>query len=213
MNYLKLAITTAAMALSVTANAAVISLDWQNSNDNLITRDTTSGLDWLDLSLTNGSSFNQTMTQMGTSGQFNGFRYATTNEVENLWANVGIDLTAGASNGSTGSMQSGIMSMSTFLGNNVNLFDSVNYPYGALGYATNSLTDLTLTRMGAFYYTPDSGNYFEGTGDVIVGSSDISGFSGSYLVRTSPVPLPAAVWLFSSGILGLIAVARRKNHV
>ncbi|MDX2506855.1 MAG: VPLPA-CTERM sorting domain-containing protein [Gammaproteobacteria bacterium] len=28
-----------------------------------------------------------------------------------------------------------------------------------------------------------------------------------------PVPLPAAVWLFGSGLIGLIGVARRKAHV
>ena len=33
---------------------------------------------------------------------------------------------------------------------------------------------------------------------------------GSYLVRVEAVPVPAAVWLFGSGLLGLIGVARRK---
>ena len=31
------------------------------------------------------------------------------------------------------------------------------------------------------------------------------------LVPASPVPLPTAVWLFLSGLLGLVGVARRKN--
>ena len=34
---------------------------------------------------------------------------------------------------------------------------------------------------------------------------------GSYLVRTTVVPVPAAVWLFGSGLIGLIGVARRKK--
>ena len=29
--------------------------------------------------------------------------------------------------------------------------------------------------------------------------------------QTSPVPVPAAVWLFGSGLIGLIGVARRKK--
>jgi hypothetical protein len=33
----------------------------------------------------------------------------------------------------------------------------------------------------------------------------ISGF-----VQQTPVPVPAAVWLFGSGLLGLVAIARRK---
>jgi hypothetical protein len=34
---------------------------------------------------------------------------------------------------------------------------------------------------------------------------------GSYLVRTSDVPIPAAVWLFGSGLIGLTGIARRKK--
>jgi len=34
---------------------------------------------------------------------------------------------------------------------------------------------------------------------------------GSYLVSASAVPVPAAVWLFGSGLIGLIGVARRKK--
>ena len=33
---------------------------------------------------------------------------------------------------------------------------------------------------------------------------------GSYLVRTTFVPVPAAVWLFGSGLIGLIGVTKRK---
>jgi len=34
----------------------------------------------------------------------------------------------------------------------------------------------------------------------------------SYLHTTSPVPVPAAVWLFGSGLLGLIGFVRRKTN-
>jgi hypothetical protein len=34
---------------------------------------------------------------------------------------------------------------------------------------------------------------------------------GSFLVRTAVVPVPAAVWLFASGFIGLIGIARRKK--
>jgi len=33
----------------------------------------------------------------------------------------------------------------------------------------------------------------------------------SMWVEIAPVPVPAAVWLFGSGLLGLIGVARRKK--
>lgn len=35
---------------------------------------------------------------------------------------------------------------------------------------------------------------------------------GSHLVRISSVPIPSAVWLFGSGLIGLIGLARRKHN-
>lgn len=35
---------------------------------------------------------------------------------------------------------------------------------------------------------------------------------GSLLVKTAVVPIPAAIWLFSSGLIGFLAFARRKHN-
>ena len=37
---------------SFNVSAALVNVDWQTSGDNLVTRDTVSGLDWLDLTVT-----------------------------------------------------------------------------------------------------------------------------------------------------------------
>lgn len=37
--------------------------------------------------------------------------------------------------------------------------------------------------------------------------------ASDWLFTASPVPVPAAVWLFGSGMLGLIGIARRKKVV
>ena len=54
--------------------------------------------------------------------------------------------------------------------------------------------------------------------------ADADSFSGEWAVawghglshltvyETPAVPVPAAVWLFGSGLIGLVGVARRKNH-
>ena len=34
---------------------------------------------------------------------------------------------------------------------------------------------------------------------------------GSESFVNNPVPVPAAIWLFGSGLLGLVGIARRKN--
>ena len=43
--------------------------------------------------------------------------------------------------------------------------------------------------------------------------STISGFDGLYIdnLDVSAIPIPAAVWLFVSGLLGLVGIARRKH--
>ena len=38
-----------------------------------------------------------------------------------------------------------------------------------------------------------------------------AGFTTVELISVSAVPLPAAVWLFASGLIGLISIARRKQ--
>ena len=45
----------------------------------------------------------------------------------------------------------------------------------------------------------------------LISADYASPYIGSHLVRISSVPVPAAVWLFGSGLIGLIGVARRKK--
>lgn len=48
-------------------------------------------------------------------------------------------------------------------------------------------------------------------GRATYGGFDSSAEQGIALVRLSAVPVPAAVWLFGSGLIGLIGFARRKK--
>ncbi|WP_417534567.1 DUF4214 domain-containing protein [Marinobacterium stanieri] len=69
--------------LSSSANVAIIDM-----GD--ITRDTTTGLDWLDLTITRGRSYNDISSNLGTGQEFDGWRYATDAEVQQLWKNLGL---------------------------------------------------------------------------------------------------------------------------
>jgi len=53
----------------------------------------------------------------------------------------------------------------------------------------------------------------DGDGDGIIGSSMDSGpFPGfNAAINLYPIPVPAAVWLFGSGLLGLVGIAKRKK--
>ena len=62
----------------------------------------------------------------------------------------------------------------------------------------------------------DISYYARGIGLVAVvgidASTGLSDGTGVELVSTTIVPIPAAVWLFGSGFLGLIGIAKRKKH-
>ena len=63
-----------------------------------------------------------------------------------------------------------------------------------------------------FPSTPFNVQFGPNDGDVLASWS--RGNSGSYTINISPtgvVPVPAAVWLFGSGLLGLVGIARRKK--
>jgi hypothetical protein len=58
------------------------------------------------------------------------------------------------------------------------------------------------------------GQYAPLSSEVLASWSGASGSSDEYTIvisSTSPIPVPAAVWLFGSGLLGLIGIARRKK--
>lgn len=66
-----------------------------------------------------------------------------------------------------------------------------------------------LFAIGGYLSTIDSGNIeflFNGTGGT-------NFFKSVLTIETTIVPVPAAVWLFGSGLIGLIGVARRKSRV
>ncbi len=171
MNIKSTALAIILFALSINANAALI-------NNGTYTTDSATGLDWLDLSLTNSMSYDQVSSQFGVGGLFEGYRYATVAELD---------------------------------------------AFGS-GASLATIDDLWASSAGAIlFFTAD----FTGSGNVVVGYYDLaqalfnpsqtsypSGAAtsslASALVSVSAVPLPAAVWLFGSGLIGLVGAARRK---
>jgi len=194
---------------SSNASAAVVSADWNNLGDNLITQDTVSGLNWLDLTETNGLSYDYVSGQLGTGGQYEGFRYATDSEVVALWANWGVNLATGAS-GSISGPDSNVQGAASTLGN---IFPEASNQYlaGALGITIDSPATGNRSQLGAFITFNPTNTYYYLDGSYAQLDSNALVYSGSYLVETAVVPIPAAVWLFGSGLIGLIGIARRKK--
>jgi len=64
-----------------------------------------------------------------------------------------------------------------------------------------------------FQLPNDIGNYQRTADSFIYGAGDIGtpGIAGSAELPVSSVPVPAAVWLFGSGLIGLSSIARKKG--
>ncbi len=194
-------------AVSTGAGAALVSTDWQAAGDNLITEDTATGLQWLDLSETYGLSYEFVSSQFGAGGQFEGFRYATQDEVVALWANFGIDLSAGAPTSMNGT-DPAVEMAADLLGNTWCTYACFDYPHGVSGI-TSATSGAAHYAMGA--YQTDFGFTTYETADSQLVSDSLTNIEpyGSYLVFGAQVPVPAALWLFGSG-LALFGFVRRR---
>jgi hypothetical protein len=79
-----LASSTIALA-SMVANAELIPTDWKTTGDSLATLDRQSGIEWLDLTQTDGMSINQAKGLL--SSTFEGWRLPTRTEVTQMMVN------------------------------------------------------------------------------------------------------------------------------
>lgn len=98
-----------------------------------------------------------------------------------------------------------------------------NYDVSSLGIAVTAgeILAITLTSSestGRFRWaTKTSAGYSGGDGYLRgsdIGSTTWTTFAGSdhgFRTYIQPVPVPAAIWLFGSGLLGIVGIARRKK--
>jgi hypothetical protein len=78
-----------ALAVAATpASAEIVELDWKTPGDKLITKDTASGLEWLDLTVTKGMSFNQVVAATQEGGALRGFRIPNLNDLFGLYGSA-----------------------------------------------------------------------------------------------------------------------------
>lgn len=97
------------------------------------------------------------------------------------------------------------------------LLDSLSYeglfsPYTegeALAIKDNRTDILSISRITDGVDSNNNLRDFE-LGCITPGSANVAGSGDCSVVTVSAVPVPAAVWLFGSGMLGLLGFARRK---
>jgi len=167
--------------LSGSASADLIEVDLSSAGDGLVTRDTATALDWLDLTLTTNLSVNAVLG--GAGGWLPaGWRYATDPEVLSLWFNGGI-VEIGLA-GSPANLP-GITLLIGLLGETLS-------GGGTYGLVASDCPDCRVN-----YLFPNLGSSFVGVasmGDVFYGADHSDAATGHWLVRDA-IPEPATAVL------------------
>ncbi|CAA0099181.1 Uncharacterised protein [Halioglobus japonicus] len=205
------------------AVAALISIDDPNFGTGALTLDTSTNMTWLDLSITEGMSFNDVSSQLGASGTYSGYRYASPEEVYSLFVEALIpNINDPGTFGHYGTVENarpalhliGLMGpsyqveisgvkLSSINGfssqhNNSNGFDLIQMPYA-------TVREGVITSNGPQSY----GEVFT-VGSSIFPSNPYEGV-GSWLVKTTTVPVPSTAWLFGIAFFRVVKVPRRAK--
>jgi len=213
MKFWKFASVTTALVLSTSANAALI------DNGTYFT-DTDSNLNWLKLTETLSRSYNDVYANLSAGGDYEGWQFATSTQFEDLM--IGQNITSNTPGCFGGLNFCGAVNGQAAVDEIVELFGDIgerytrgrqtesyhgyNYGYIADKNTTSTINDANYIAL--ISSTTDSVRTYASWDE-----ADVSGnrVRGSYLVRPTVVPIPAAVWLFGSGLIALAGFARRKK--
>lgn len=207
MKTLILAATITTLISSANVNAALI----DNGNTTL---DTNTGLEWLDLNITDDMAASDIYSDVGGYMSI-GFRSATSSEIISLWGSAGIISNYEQLNPNDQWYTNNTTEVLAFMG-----------LFGTTGGYSDSYGNTYLYSHG-LYQNPVANAYTEATIILLTSATGTQNTSadfaqmdyfisedpdwmGHYLVRTSTVPVPASIWLFGSGLIGLAGFCRRK---
>lgn len=217
-----------ALALSSSGISNAAALDFIDQGT--YTTDSISGLDWLDLTITTGQSYNQVSNQLAMGGLYHGWRYASAAEFNAMITNyTGTPIPPGFVN-QINHAEGAIDGLHFLLGSTLDSAWQTTYgtTYDAyvgraegegIDYTWGLLSDGdTNGRFLAMIFDNDRSTAtldytMVNRGRALDSLSQLT--FGSYLVRDtqlSPVPVPAALPLFASVLLGFSLFRRRKYN-
>jgi hypothetical protein len=201
----------AGLFFSFTVHAAPVDfIDNGNS-----TTDSLSGLEWLDVNLTAGRNYFDVSSELGTDGEFAGWRYASVNEFLQMISNwTGISI---AVQHQVVLPEGKIDGLITLLGQTSDGIFAANGPNHFIqGVLSNEIGGWH--HQAAFIYDLDAN---ANDVDFIFGNAgpysdySIENKYGAFLVRESQlsvVPLPPAFLLFGAAGIGLFFASRKRRE-
>ncbi len=217
MGFVRIFASVVLFATLSSAQASLIDSDLYGNGDRLITLDSATNLEWLDVTYTVGLTRQSVLAEMTAGGRFDGFRWATRREVEALLLNAGIPLSFGDPN-------------NNYFGGAVAHVAPFNTLFGHLGsficgYSYGVPDPESCSRIHGYTSTYELDGYFspvvgisrnlnnERVGYIMatrLWENQWGDDVGHYLVResVSPVPAPPTFILMLTG-LGLLGLTKR----
>jgi hypothetical protein len=194
----------AMMGVASTANGALVEIDFLSPGDGLITLDTDTNLEWLEVTLTINQSYNTVAGGFNGYTTTHGFSFADVNQVTQLYTNVGVTDQSGVL---VSGNFAGVQELIALLGCTDSCGSgSSRFQQGWVDYDPFSPTSAALALIQSYQVSNTASS-------IVIGpiTKDVYGpAAGSYLLRS--VPLPGALPFMGTGlaVLGFLGWRRRK---
>ncbi|MFN2199863.1 MAG: PEP-CTERM sorting domain-containing protein [Caldilineaceae bacterium] len=195
---LKIPSVTLLIAISANTSAALVAIDDADFGVGSLTRDTSTGLDWLDPTYTtlnpgnidaNGRSTAEILANLGAGGDFQGFRLATGLEFGDLLTSAGIAFTTGCCGAKNSANIDPIIGFQNLVG----------------------VTQSTWTGTKGLLASGEKGEVFAEDGRAFIWTYGQLDAGGHWLVRDSSVPAPMTAALLGLGLSGFIFTRRKLS--
>lgn len=188
-----------------TASAAIV-------DNGTYTTDTTSGLDWLDLTPTLGKSYFQVEALLGSGQLYAGWSFATHDQLDMLAFNYTGLSTASAINSSLNpNLFDGLIGMlgQTFTGNSSTVYGSMGLLSDIAFSSTHEVGSFERFNLSPIYGTSLQ---VANTGKSTIGSFLVRATTFSLPTEVTAVPEPQTYAMFLAGVMLLgFSVSRKKS--